>query len=147
MDNKNDQYTCTSQRRICIATASWLCGMIDGISVTADDQKFSDALGEWLEIQLQKYDKIIIGQVQCNACGHKWNSVLFARNINQEICPCCGKQHASILLSPDNVPARTGNDAIRLGQLKDNGLELVTRLTKLQNEVVEMVQNNSTGEN
>jgi hypothetical protein len=111
-------------RRITVAMANWLCGVLEGNSRDKDDIILAEALDSWLRRQKQKDQTLYSGHLVCNSCGHEWECMVFSSDTQKLQCPQCGI-----------VQTTTITDAISKHQIPENK----TTLEKVQMDAVDVV--------
>jgi hypothetical protein len=77
-------------RRIGIAVASWLCGILEGISSDSTDMTLAEALDSWLRKQKKNSEILYAGNVVCISCGCSWECLVLSNDTGPIQCPECG---------------------------------------------------------
>ena len=110
-------------RRITVAMASWLCGVLEGTS-RDEDITLAEAIDSWLRLQKQKNQTLYSGHLVCKSCGHEWECMVFSSDTQKLQCPQCGM-----------VQTATITEAISNRQIPENK----TALEKVQKDAVDVV--------
>ena len=116
-------------RRVGIAVANWLCGVLEGSSRDSADMALAEALDAWLRHQKRERQVLFTGSLVCSSCGHTWESLVASDDTGGIQCPQCGHLQkvnpcpAGSRVKPENKEA--------LEKVLQDSNNIVTRIAEL----------------
>jgi len=129
MDSIRNNDSDEKVRRVGIAVASWLCGVLEGSTRDSADMGLAEALDAWLRYQKNERRVLFTGSLACSACGHTWESLVASDDTGGIQCPQCGHLQK---VNPCPSSARTEpENKESLEKVQRDANDIVTRIAEL----------------